>query len=41
MLFATAPPAIPVLISVQVLPPSRVRKKCGLMSSRRSVLAAA
>jgi hypothetical protein len=32
---------MPVLISVHVLPPSCVRQKCGLRSSRRSVLAAA
>src|SRR5690242_1747571 len=38
---ATAPPAIPVLISVHVLPPSCVRQKCGLASSMRRVFAAA
>src|SRR5271169_5679108 len=37
----TAPPAIPLSISVHVLPPSWVRQKCGFISSRRSVLAAA
>ena len=37
----SAPGAIPVLISVHVLPPSCVRQKCGLRSSRRSVFAAA
>src|SRR5580658_9150190 len=37
----TAPGAIPLSISVHVLPPSWVRQKCGFMSSRRSVLAAA
>src|SRR5215472_12596484 len=40
MEFDTAPPAMPLLIWVQVLPPSCVRQKCGFMSSRRSVLAA-
>ena len=39
--FAAAPPAMPVLISVHVLPPSCVRQKCGLASSMRSVFAAA
>src|SRR5580704_13739169 len=38
---ATAPPAMPLSISVQVLPLSCVRQKCGFMSSRRRVLAAA
>src|SRR5271169_4689875 len=37
----TAPPAIPLSISVHVLPPSWVRQKCGFISSRRNVLAAA
>src|SRR5436305_10202262 len=41
MELATAPPAMPVLISVHVLPPSCVRQKCGFMSSSRKVLAAA
>src|ERR1017187_41043 len=41
MELATAPPAMPLSISVQVLPPSWVRQKCGFMSSRRRVLAAA
>src|ERR1035438_7961035 len=41
MELATAPPAMPLSISVQVLPPSCVRQKCGFMSSSRSVLAAA
>ena len=38
---ATAPAAMPVLISVHVLPPSCVRQKCGFMSSMRIVFAAA
>ena len=38
---ATAPGAMPLLISVHVLPPSCVRQKCGFMSSTRSVFAAA
>src|ERR1035437_592156 len=41
MELATAPPATPLSISVQVLPPSWVRQKCGFMSSSRRVLAAA
>src|SRR5947208_2572394 len=41
MELATAPDAMPLLISVHVLPPSCVRQKCGFMSSRRSVFAAA
>src|ERR1039457_6458988 len=41
MELATAPPAMPLSISGQVLPPSWVRQKCGFMSSRRRVLAAA
>src|SRR5258708_18214971 len=40
MEFTTTPAATAVLISVQLLPPSCVRKKCGLMSSMRSVFAA-
>ena len=36
-----APGAMPVLISVHVLPPSCVRQKCGFMSSIRIVFAAA
>src|SRR4029078_6965373 len=39
--FATAPGAIPVLISVHVFPPSCVRQKCGFMSCTRIVFAAA
>ncbi len=39
--FAAAPAAMPVLISVHVLPPSCVRQKCGFRSSMRSVFAAA
>ena len=41
MEFITAPGATPLLISVHVLPPSCVRKKCGFMSSSRSVFTAA
>src|ERR1035437_2903760 len=41
MELATAPPATPLSISVQVLPPSWVRQKWGFMSYRRRVLAAA
>src|ERR1039457_4257546 len=41
MELATAPPAMPLSISVQLLPPSWVRQKCGFMSSSRRVLAAA
>ena len=41
MELATAPGAMPVLISVHVFPPSCVRQKCGLRSSSRSVFAAA
>src|ERR1051326_5844212 len=39
--FATALGAMPLSISVQVLPPSCVRQKCGRASSIRSVFAAA
>jgi hypothetical protein len=39
--FAAAPGAMPLSISVHVLPPSCVRQKCGLRSSIRSVFAAA
>src|SRR3954464_14616084 len=41
MELVTAPGAMPVLISVHVLPPSWVRQRCGFMSSIRSVFAAA
>src|SRR4051812_26913476 len=41
MEFVTAPESMPVLISVQLLPPSCVRKRCGRMSSRRIVFTAA
>src|SRR5690242_9205466 len=41
MELATAPAGSPVEISVQVRPPSLVRKKCGLASSMRIVFAAA
>ena len=41
MELAGAPGAMPVLISFHVLPPSRVRQKCGLKSSIRMVFAAA
>jgi len=39
--FVTAPGAMPVLISVQVRPPSCVRHKWGFMSSTRIEFAAA
>src|SRR5260370_42490976 len=41
MAVVTAPGAIPLLISVHVLPPSCVRQRCGFMSSSRKVFAAA
>src|ERR1700733_4105995 len=41
MELVTAPPSMPLSISVHVLPPSWVRHKCGFMSSSRRVLAAA
>src|SRR5580692_7374180 len=41
MELVTAPPSMPLSISVQVLPPSWVRHRCGFMSSRRRVFAAA
>src|SRR5262249_31522946 len=41
MEFVAAPAAMPVLISVHVLPPSRVRQRCGFASSTRIVFAAA
>src|SRR5205085_7419315 len=39
--FVTAPGVMPVLISVQVRPPSCVRHRCGFRSSTRIVFAAA
>src|SRR5689334_7341735 len=41
MELVTAPGAMPLLISVHVLPPSCVRQRCGFMSSTRIVFAAA
>src|SRR5512146_1987157 len=41
MELATAPGAMPLSISVHDLPPSCVRQRCALLSSTRSVLAAA
>src|SRR6185503_12772373 len=41
MTFVVAPESMPATISVHVFPPSRVRYRCGRMSSRRSVLIAA
>ena len=41
MVLVAAPSGMPLSISFQVLPPSCVRKRCGRISSSRSVLTAA